>query len=39
MRFGSGNLIHIDEDSDEVANGSIDVMVYWYAGLNNYLCD
>lgn len=32
-----GDLIHIDEDSDEVANGAIDVMAYWHVGLNNYV--
>lgn len=32
-----GDLIHIDEDSDEVANGALDVMAYWHVGLNNYV--
>lgn len=32
-----GNLIHIGEDSDEVANGAVDVMAYWHVGLNNYV--
>lgn len=32
-----GNLIHIDEDTDEVANGALDVMAYWHVGLNNYV--
>jgi len=32
-----GDLIHIDEDSDEVANGAVDVMAYWHIGLNNYV--
>lgn len=32
-----GNLIHIDDDSDEVANGAVDVMAYWHVGLNNYV--
>jgi plasmid rolling circle replication initiator protein Rep len=32
-----GDLIHIDEDNDEVANGAIDVMAYWHVGLNNYV--
>lgn len=32
-----GDLIHIDEDSDEVANGAVDVMAYWHVGLNNYV--
>lgn len=32
-----GSLIHIDEDSDEVANGAVDVMAYWHVGLNNYV--
>lgn len=32
-----GDLIHIDEDSDEMANGAVDVMAYWHVGLNNYV--
>ncbi len=32
-----GDLIHIDEDNDEVANGAVDVMAYWHVGLNNYV--
>ena len=32
-----GDLIHIDEDSDELANGAFDVMAYWHVGLNNYV--
>lgn len=32
-----GDLIHIDDESDEVANGAIDVMAYWHVGLNNYV--
>lgn len=32
-----GDLIHIDEDSDEVANGAVDVMAYWNIGLKNYV--
>ena len=32
-----GDLVHIDEDSDEVANGAVDVMAYWHVGLNNYV--
>ena len=32
-----GDLIHIDEDSDEEANGARDVMAYWHVGLNNYV--
>lgn len=32
-----GDLIHVDEDSDEVANGAVDVMAYWHVGLNNYV--
>lgn len=32
-----GDLIHIEEDSDEVANGAVDVMAYWHVGLNNYV--
>ncbi|QTD39770.1 protein rep [Sporosarcina sp. Te-1] len=31
------NLIHIDEDSDEVANGTLDVMANRHVGLNNYV--
>lgn len=32
-----GDLVHIDEDSDEVANGAVDVMAYWHVGLKNYV--
>lgn len=32
-----GDLVHIDEDSDEVANGAIDVMAYWHVGLKDYV--
>lgn len=32
-----GDLIHIDEESDELANGAVDVMAYWHVGLNNYV--
>ncbi|ONK22637.1 hypothetical protein BLX87_14755 [Bacillus sp. VT-16-64] len=32
-----GDLIHIDDESDEVANGAVDVMAYWHIGLNNYV--
>lgn len=32
-----GDLIHIDDDADEVANGAIDVMAYWHVGLKNYV--
>ncbi|MFC5603560.1 protein rep [Sporosarcina koreensis] len=32
-----GDLIHVDEDADEVANGAVDVMAYWHVGLNNYV--
>lgn len=32
-----GDLIHIDDESDEVANGAVDVMAYWHVGLNNYV--
>lgn len=32
-----GDLIHIDDDSDEIANGATDVMAYWHVGLNNYV--
>lgn len=32
-----GDLIHIDEESDDVANGAVDVMAYWHVGLNNYV--
>lgn len=33
----NGDLIHIDDDSDDVANGAIDVMAYWHIGLKNYV--
>lgn len=32
-----GDLIHIDEESDEIANGAIDVMAYWHVGIQNYV--
>lgn len=32
-----GDLIHIDEELDEIANGAIDVMAYWHVGLQNYV--
>lgn len=32
-----GDLIHIDNEVDEIANGATDVMVYWHLGLKNYV--
>lgn len=32
-----GDLIHIDDESDEIANGAVDIMAYWHVGLNNYM--
>lgn len=32
-----GDLVHIDDESDDVANGAVDVMAYWHIGLNNYV--
>ena len=32
-----GNLIHIDNEIDEIANGAMEVMAYWHVGLNNYV--
>lgn len=32
-----GDLVHVDDDSDEVASGAIEVMVYWHVGLKNYV--
>lgn len=32
-----GDLVHVDDNSDEVANGAIDVMAYWHVGLKNYV--
>lgn len=32
-----GDLVHVDEDSDEIANGAIEVMAYWHIGLKNYV--
>jgi len=32
-----GDLIHIDDEVDEIANGATDVMVYWHLGLKNYV--
>lgn len=32
-----GDLVHVEGDSDEIANGALDVMAYWHVGLNNYV--
>ena len=32
-----GDLIHIDDETDEIANGAVEVMAYWHVGLNNYV--
>lgn len=32
-----GDLIHIDDESDEIANGAVDVMAYWHVGLQDYV--
>ncbi|MDQ0176796.1 protein rep [Bacillus chungangensis] len=32
-----GDLILLDDDNNEVANGAVDVMAYWHVGLNNYV--
>lgn len=32
-----GDLIHIDDEADEIANGATDVMAYWHVGLKNYV--
>ncbi|MET0959929.1 MAG: hypothetical protein ABWX58_06345 [Psychrobacillus psychrotolerans] len=34
LNLEDGNLIHIDDDTDEVANGVIDVMAYWHEKLH-----
>ncbi|MGF9978956.1 hypothetical protein [Viridibacillus arvi] len=30
-------IVQTGKDLDKVANGAIDVMVYWHVGLNNYV--
>ncbi len=32
-----GDLIQIDEDKDEIANGAFEVMAYWHPGYRNYV--
>ncbi|MBR0615461.1 MULTISPECIES: protein rep [Bacillus] len=32
-----GNLIRIEEDEDEVANETFEVMAYWHVGVKNYI--
>lgn len=32
-----GDLVHVDDNSDEIANGAVDVMAYWHVGINNYV--
>ncbi|WP_046176521.1 protein rep [Domibacillus indicus] len=33
-----GDLIHVgEENSDEVANGAVEIMAYWHVGLKNYV--
>ena len=32
-----GDLIHIDDETDEISNGAMEVMAYWHVGLNNYV--
>lgn len=32
-----GDLIHVDDESDEVANGVVYVMARWHVGLKNYV--
>lgn len=32
-----GDLIHVGEENDEIANGAIEVMAYWHIGLKNYV--
>ena len=32
-----GDLIRIDEENDEMANGAVEVMAYWHIGLKNYV--
>lgn len=31
-----GDLVRIDEENDEVANGAFEVMAYWHPGIKNY---
>ncbi|NUJ19679.1 replication protein [Bacillus glycinifermentans] len=32
-----GDLVKIEEDDDEVANGAFEVMAYWHPGIKNYI--
>ena len=29
-----GDLIHIDDETDEIANGAMEVRAYWHVGVN-----
>lgn len=32
-----GDMIHVDQENDEVANGAFEVMAYWNIGIKNYV--
>ncbi|MEC1495547.1 replication protein, partial [Bacillus subtilis] len=32
-----GDLVKIEEEDDEVANGAFEVMAYWHPGIKNYI--
>jgi hypothetical protein len=34
-----GDLVRIDEENDEVANGAFEVMAYWHPGIKNYIIE
>lgn len=33
----NGDLVKIDEEEDEIANGAFEVMAYWHPGIKNYI--
>lgn len=33
----NGDLIHVNDEQDEIANGAVDVMAFWHIGLNDYV--
>ncbi|MED1230957.1 replication protein, partial [Bacillus paralicheniformis] len=32
-----GDLVRIEEDEDEVANETFEVMAHWHVGIKNYI--
>ncbi|MEW9503350.1 hypothetical protein AB1471_16385 [Jeotgalibacillus marinus] len=32
-----GDLVHVDDDLDEAADGATEVMAYWHIGIRNYV--